>query len=290
VSAAACERWRDAAPTGASDGAPWRSHLESCPTCAARAPLSAAERARLRGGAEARFDQLTLRRLRQRVLDDARRPRRAPRRRVPGAARSSALALVAFSVICGWPAARGKPATPSVVTAEGAGAQWSRLVDGDVEVLALRRGAFGVNVQNHEPGRIFVRLPDGELRDFGTIFRVVVDGARTEEVSVAEGRVAIAVRDLPPALLVAGDLWRRPAPEIVPPLAAPPPAVRRIPANAPARAASGLGAEDAAYLRVLELVRAGRQADARSEARRYLRRFPDGFRRDEMGAMASSSP
>ncbi len=286
MKAAPCERWRDVSPTGAPD----RSHLATCASCAGRAPLSRAESARVRG--EPRFDQLTLRltlrRVRQRILDDARGPR-VERRRRASLAVSFVGRLVAVAVICGWPATRFKPAARSVVTIEGAGAQWSRLVDGDVEVLDFRRGAFAVNVQNHETGRSFVRVPDGEIRDLGTIFRVVVDGTRTEEVSVTEGRVAISVRDVPPVLLVAGDVWRR-----APQESTPSPAAVHLPrdagersARAPAaRAANGLGAEDAAYLHVLELVRAERQADARKEARHYLHRFPNGFRSDEMEQVA----
>jgi len=44
--------------------------------------------------------------------------------------------------------------------------------------------------------------------------------------------------------------------------------------------------EDAAYLDVLALVRAGRVEAARAAAQDYLRRFPDGFRRAEVGEVA----
>jgi anti-sigma factor ChrR (cupin superfamily) len=45
-------------------------------------------------------------------------------------------------------------------------------------------------------------------------------------------------------------------------------------------------AEDAAYLRVLALLRAGRSDEARAAARAYLARFPRGFRRPEIEPLA----
>lgn len=49
-------------------------------------------------------------------------------------------------------------------------------------------------------------------------------------------------------------------------------------------------AEDAAFLAVLSLERAGRREAAVQAARRYLERFPNGFRRAEAEAIASSKP
>lgn len=45
-------------------------------------------------------------------------------------------------------------------------------------------------------------------------------------------------------------------------------------------------AQDTAYLHTLELLRQGHDDDARVAARDYLRQFPDGFRRKEMGTIA----
>jgi hypothetical protein len=44
--------------------------------------------------------------------------------------------------------------------------------------------------------------------------------------------------------------------------------------------------EDAAYLNAIRLLRNGATDEARHAAREYLRRFPDGFRREEMGRLA----
>lgn len=46
--------------------------------------------------------------------------------------------------------------------------------------------------------------------------------------------------------------------------------------------------EDAAYLRVVELLKEGRNVEARTAAGNYLELFPDGFRRREVRAVAES--
>jgi outer membrane protein assembly factor BamD (BamD/ComL family) len=48
-------------------------------------------------------------------------------------------------------------------------------------------------------------------------------------------------------------------------------------------------AEDAAFLSIVALVRAGRSAEAAAAARRYLARFPTGFRRAEVATIASGN-
>jgi TolA-binding protein len=45
-------------------------------------------------------------------------------------------------------------------------------------------------------------------------------------------------------------------------------------------------AEDAAYLRVIALQRSGDSGSVRWAAQEYLRRYPEGFRRAEMEALA----
>ncbi|HEX4354989.1 MAG TPA: hypothetical protein VHZ95_18790, partial [Polyangiales bacterium] len=46
-------------------------------------------------------------------------------------------------------------------------------------------------------------------------------------------------------------------------------------------------AEDAAYLRIIALVREGRSEEARLSARHYLSNFPSGFRRPEAERVAA---
>jgi outer membrane protein assembly factor BamD (BamD/ComL family) len=47
-------------------------------------------------------------------------------------------------------------------------------------------------------------------------------------------------------------------------------------------------AEDAAYLTILALQRAGRREEARAAARRYLAEYPKGYRRAEAERVARS--
>ena len=47
--------------------------------------------------------------------------------------------------------------------------------------------------------------------------------------------------------------------------------------------------EDAAYLRVIELLRVGDSVQARDAAREYLQRYPDGFRRQELESLARTT-
>jgi TolA-binding protein len=47
-------------------------------------------------------------------------------------------------------------------------------------------------------------------------------------------------------------------------------------------------AEDRAYLQIIDLLRTGKASEAREAARDYLRRFPEGFRRVEVGEVAGS--
>lgn len=49
-------------------------------------------------------------------------------------------------------------------------------------------------------------------------------------------------------------------------------------------------AEDAAYLRMIALARAGRAADAAGAAQRYVTRFPHGFRRKEAERLLGETP
>jgi FecR protein len=55
------------------------------------------------------------------------------------------------------------------------------------------------------------------------------------------------------------------------------------------RAAQSAKAEDAAYLRIVELLGQARYAQARGQARAYLLRFPNGFRRIEVLNIATRS-
>jgi DNA-binding FadR family transcriptional regulator len=48
--------------------------------------------------------------------------------------------------------------------------------------------------------------------------------------------------------------------------------------------------EDAAYVKLVALLRAGEVEAARLAARQYLRDFPNGFRREEVGRISRALP
>jgi len=191
----------------------------------------------------------------------------------------------------------------------GEGARWTRSSNSGVERIALSEGELRLRIHGKPGGRrVLVSLPDGEIEDDGTIFLVAVTGGHAERVSVEEGRVTIRLANASPIILSSGQSWER---SVEPHAASSAPvgpqspgasassgasALPRDPARAalPSRKATSPPAtppaeaaeEDAAYLHVIQLVREGRETEARPAAMEYLRRFPDGFRREEMGRVA----
>ncbi len=119
---------------------------------------------------------------------------------------------------------------------------------------------------------------------------------RTTHVEVEEGSVVLRLRGQPVVVLRAGHTWEPPLTPVVatstPPAVALPPSASPAPPRSPVAAAEvpsadrdatdALNGEDAAYLRVLALQRAGEQTSMRAAARDYLRRYPSGFRRAEV--------
>ena len=222
------------------------------------------------------------------------------------------------------PAASAAPSAASETAARAlvqpsAGAIGMRSDQPGRERIVLSHGTLSIQVTHaaNEPGVIVV-LPDGELEDTGTTFTVAVENGVTTRVAVQEGSVVLRLRHRSAIALNAGDLWQSqpaPAESTSPPVTATPPAPSRI---APARtrtaseefrdAVSALGAgdnagaaarferflashprdartEDAAYLRVLALKRAGAAGALKAAARDYLRRYPNGFRRREVSEL-----
>lgn len=219
----------------------------------------------------------------------------------------------------GGPADVIVPAASLAKVEAEAGARWTRRIDDGFERIVLESGTLAVRVTHASPSRrLLVVLPDGELEDIGTVFTVTADAGHTTAVRVQEGRVVLRLRDQPPRQLVAGENWTpAPAPEksAAPPLVprAAPVAPRRADAAADFRVAlSALNAaesaraaalftaflsehpgdsrtEDAAYLRVIALQRAGKLAEMRSAAGAYLSRYPRGFRRAEVEPLAGAA-
>lgn len=229
------------------------------------------------------------------------------------------------------------------------GADWSRARTASSETVMLRDGELLLEVVRHGAARFVVTLPDGELEDEGTVFRVRVEAGRTRAVSVTEGRVVLRLRGAVPRHLAAGESFEaaddresgsaaasatatNPAAErdAAPSLeereehaghaaaAASSPKFGRdaSPAREPecpgaprfedcvgafrrgeyAAAAAQLAeygrrcgrhAEDASYLEMVALARAGRTSEAKTQAQAYLARFPNGFRRKEAAELAT---
>jgi len=311
-----------------------RRHLRTCAPCQReQATLDALGRG-LGELPEPRMDVLSGRRVRQRVL--AEHNAWLLRRERTGAAlpaRSAWLAVAALVVLVGAGAAWGlhgaaRPPAPSAVAERppsvdvvaSAGARWSER-DGPHEIeLSLESGELKLSIRRGSPSdRVLVRLPDGEIEDYGTVLRVAVTGGATDSVRVEQGKVALRLQNQAPISLAAGEAWQR-APAAVRPsaspsatLASPAPAVQTaVPhaesaarhvhavsapsvstpsASAPAvpSTADAARAEDEAYLHVIELVQQGKVDGARAAAKDYLLRFPNGFRRVEVLNIATGT-
>jgi hypothetical protein len=165
--------------------------------------------------------------------------------------------------------------------------------------------------------RVLIVVPDGEIEDFGTALTLGVANARTTHVSVAEGEVEVRLHGFAPLRLTGGQSWTAHHPEesstprtseapllAEHPLPIPSVKIRRplSPAEHSSRSRASLTrasasaaaampvpddiaaarAEDRAYLKVVELARAGEQRAARAAALDYLARFPHGLRRLEL--------
>jgi hypothetical protein len=206
-----------------------------------------------------------------------------------------------------------------VVTTPVAGTKWSRHSARNLERIDLNDGALSVVVRRspHDP-RVVVRVPEGEIEDLGTVFKVTVRVGRTAEISVSQGTVVFRRTGLADLRLSAGTLWTpaEDAGSASKPIAgepkkdasaAPPSAPLRAArtrvrtaqravaaespqpekaAEAKATAEDAAAAEDGAYLQILALLREGRRDEARLAAVAYLGKFPTGFRRIEVERIA----
>jgi hypothetical protein len=296
-------------------------HIERCDECRELSSYFAGLGRAMRGLDVLDVDDIAAHRLRRKLLgrvDAEIAGRSLPPPASRELARRSAarryllLPLVAtFAVIVGlatrsWmrapslPALSQAPRTTVDAVDEG-GAHWTQTSNRSVEWIDLSDGTLRLRVQK-APGskRVVVRVPDGEIEDVGTVFHVVVSNGRTQRVGVDEGRVVIRLTHMAPITISSGTSWERPQESIAtsttpsaaasaapPSIAsakrsqlAPPPSQPDLP-EAPSAAK-----EDAAYLRMISLLRQGRDVEARAAARDYLKRFPNGFRREEMTQIA----
>jgi FecR-like protein len=217
-------------------------------------------------------------------------------------------------------AAAGEPGYEALAEAEP-GTVWQRRRAEGIDEIRLSEGALSIAVRHAASAerRMVVRVPDGQVLDTGTRFRVAVSGGRTTDIRVSEGAVVFQRPGQPDVRVDEGSSWSAevgPAAQAEPSAVhvmepAPSGAAARMPEVAHPRSdregkhAVGRGtrsaqsetdgaehpsAEDAAYLRWIALLRAGRREEARAAGLDYLRRFPEGFRRGEVESVVAPRP
>ncbi len=194
------------------------------------------------------------------------------------------------------PTAAANAVTRAIDVAQPAGpAAFVRQPSPAGEHIALNEGTLAFRTRGSGP-KLRVVVPDGELEDVGTEFRVTVAGGRTVSIEVSEGLVLFHRHGAEDVRLPAGATWhalpvavaagaQAPASQPVASAAsqvpkAMPSASRELPS-----AATDSG-EDAAYLRIVALIRESRREEARVASQEYLRRYPNGFRRVEVEQLA----
>jgi TolA-binding protein len=279
----------------ASEATSFERHARVCAECRDRARLDE----RLRGLVErlpvAAPADLRLRRLRARILSDAREAATAPRARWARALRIGAAALVvgllAMAILVihrrSLPS-RGEPFAGSVTAPPGA--KWSQSRTEKVETVTLTEGELWMFVRKQAPDeRFLVDTPDGELEVRGTTFHVLVHARSTRQVRVVEGLVALHLQGRPSLELAAGETWDIDAPEAIPrpvPVASAAPASPAPPAFASATAAPVVQAtapvavrqtstESQDYATAMDLYRGAHYLEAAESFRRFAAQHRD---------------
>ncbi len=289
---------------GAKDAQSFERHLKICSDCRLRNTCD--ERLRMLGASlqEDPPSELTLRRLRTRILRDvATGVRAAEPRPWPRVALAAGLALALLGG-AGW-LAHGKraqaPLSPTAaallvpgqasadtlagsVTAK-AGTRWTQVRRDGLETVTLADGTLSIHVRPQHAGeRFLVGLPDGELEVRGTTFDVSVAGGATRSVHVDEGRVELRLREHPEVRLGMGESWTSspsvPAP--APPAPAPVMATdratisRTAPPHPNASPMPTTAADDGAtaYAGALDLLRTGRGDEAAAAFHAFLLAHP----------------
>lgn len=300
-------------------------HIAQCDECRAHSGYLDGLANALGAVPETATDALAVRRLRHRVLAQVDADLSGRNRKLTPSRIYLACAVVsAVLVVGGWSymyptsnsqlrlgtvsprmAAQIASKNTTIDTVDEGGARWSRHTEGEIERIDLSEGTLRLHVKKTPAGkRVVVHVPDGEIDDIGTIFHVVVMRGRTQRVGVDEGRVTLRLTHAAPITLASGQSWERTDdttlpvsalrmsseqmppftgsihPSRVSPQVIPEGSFRAT--TPPPHAAD----EDATYLRALRLLREGQDLEAQAVARDYLRKFPDGFRREEMGRIA----
>ncbi len=302
----------------------FRRHVARCSACALAVDGLEQFSAALRARRPPTLDDMRHRRLKLRVLEDSNRLLVRPGEGSKLSRSFLRVAAVLAGVVIAVGGMRLFEARPTYFVKSSDGARWEERVESGAHKIRLESGTLSIRVTHtgSEP-RLIVEVPDGQIRDQGTRFSVTVASGRTQAIRVDEGAVAFRRSDGSVVELDAGGSWL-PSPPPPPPspavVEAPIPSAsasvnedaRSVGASAngvqpvtPRRhrsagasgsssaavssaspAEAGHDEEDMLYLRVLALVKEGRTAEARVAAQEYLRRFPAGFRRTEVQAVA----
>jgi len=269
---------------GARDAQSFQRHLSTCEACTTQ--LEQDERLRTLAQAlpEDAPSELSLRRLRGRVLRDIAMGVAPPTssralRLILATLALAGLAMGAWALVGHRPPpeiAVRVPETATPATTPGApeptealagavvastGARWLQERVHGVERVVLDDGALRVHVRSQVAGeRFLVMLPDGELEVRGTTFEVSVEHGATTRVHVEEGEVEVRLHGQETRRLTTGETWRISAPLASSALLAPsglPSRTRSTPATS---AAVADGA--AAYAMAIGLLREGRNDEA----------------------------
>ncbi len=289
---------------GDKDARSFERHLKICDECKLRSACDERLRALAACLPEDAPSELSLRRLRTRVLRDVATGVRATESR--GWPRVAIAASLALSLLgaAGWlahgrrspgaiasttaavPAPSPKPddtLTGSVTS--GPGARWRQARHDGLETVTLAEGALGIHVRPQHAGeRFLVDLPDGELEVRGTTFDVSVSGGGTRSVHVDEGLVELRLQEHPVVRLGMGESWTaapagpaentsssRAVPSTPVPRATSVPAIPAAPAGS-AAAAPDDGAT--AYADALDRLRGGRSEEAAAAFHAFLLAHP----------------
>lgn len=194
-----------------------RAHAEGCHAC--RVELDGLE-ALIGAGREAECDAIAparSERVRKMILEQARRPREAPRTKQVWPWAAAALVLLSAT---GWwglrslaPDARSQLAGLHGTVSASDGARFTHASDSPDEVVRLTDGGITISVSPLGPNERFrVIVGDAEVEVRGTEFEVVAAADHLVEVRVEHGRVEVRVEGSAPILLDAGQHWSRPEP------------------------------------------------------------------------------
>ncbi|HEY4177358.1 MAG TPA: FecR domain-containing protein [Kofleriaceae bacterium] len=273
------------------------THDHDCETCRDQAPARASVSSALRSLPIRSREADAVARDRARLLDAAGRLpiRTLPRTAVAGLALAAAAAAVIL-------ATRG--AAPTRITVETTTARWSRHDEGDTTLVRLDDGSLDVRVAHGtETHRLVVVVPDGEIDDLGTTFRIEVVNGRTAAVAVREGAVILRLVGRAPVFLVAGEKWAPPLlapvatsavttasaspPPSVPPAQKVAPASPRVqrtqprPAPSPIQPAPPMPSSAGQLAAAVRLFDAGELADATTALRAFVAQHPDDARSED---------